>query len=213
MTICMMLGGRHRAPRSRRAAAAREGGWVLPVMRRRALPLSAAPLRPAPRRIAERLFFDKITTGAQDDLQKVTRLAYSLVTTYGMNEKMGNVSYPQTKPGEMAATRPYSEQTAELVDEEVRKLVDGAYARTMALLTDKKELAQRLAQLLLEKEVIMKDDVIAVLGPRPFAELNSYAELTTGEKDAPDLSDTAPPSGGGPVPSPSIASVEQPRRL
>jgi len=168
-------------------------------------------------RIAERLFFNKITTGAQDDLQKVTRLAYSLVTTYGMNDLMGNVSYPPTKPGDFASTRPYSEQTAELVDREVRALVDGAYERTMALLTDKKHLAKKLAELLLEKEVIMKDDVISVLGPRPWAELNSYAELTTGEKDAPppprdNGPDLRPPPDGS-SPSPSVASTELHRPL
>jgi AFG3 family protein len=158
-------------------------------------------VRRRPRRIAERLFFDKITTGAQDDLQKVTRLAYALVTTYGMNDQMGNVSYPPTKPGDMVATRPYSEQTAELVDSEVRKLVQAAYDRTLELLTAKKPLAQKLAALLLEKEVIMKDDVISVLGPRPFEELNSYEELTTGEKDAPAA------HVGGPEPTPAVAAV------
>lgn len=176
-------------------------------MRVRSTP--ALSLAPSRRRIAERLFFDKITTGAQDDLQKVTRLAYSLVTTYGMSEKMGNVSYPPTKPGDFAATRPYSEQTAELVDQEVRKLVDGAYERTMALLTEKKHLAKKLAERLLEKEVIMKDDVISILGPRPWTELNSFAELTTGQKDAPDLPAASPPPGAGPEPSPSVATVER----
>ena len=120
-------------------------------------------------RIAEKIFFDRISTGAQDDLQKVTRLAYSLVTTYGMNDAIGNRSYPPPQDGQLSL-RPYSEATAEMVDAQARAIAQEAYARTYALLSEKKELAGALAQLLLEKEVIHKDDVEGVLGKRPYAE-------------------------------------------
>jgi len=135
-------------------------------------------------RIAERIFFDRITTGAQDDLQKVTRLAYALVTTYGMNDKIGHLSYPSSRSGEITANRPYSEETAEMIDEEVRSLIQQAYDRTMKLLTEKRHLAKALAEKLLEKEVIVKDDVIEVLGPRPFKELRTFDEQISGEASA-----------------------------
>jgi ATP-dependent metalloprotease FtsH len=122
-------------------------------------------------RIAEKIFFDRVSTGAQDDLQKVTRLAYSIVTLYGMNDAIGNRSYPPPQDGQLAHSRPYSEKTAELVDAEVRAIANEAYERTLALLTEKKELMAALAQLLLEKEVIHKEDVEAVLGKRPFQEV------------------------------------------
>merc|ERR1719247_2944890 len=122
-------------------------------------------------RIAEKIFFDRISTGAQDDLQKVTRLAYSIVTLYGMNDAIGNRSYPPAQDGSLQHSRPYSEATAELVDAEVRAIANEAYERTLALLTEKKELAGALAKLLLEKEVIHKEDVEAVLGKRPFQEV------------------------------------------
>jgi len=129
-------------------------------------------------RVAEKLFFGNISTGAQDDQQKVTRIAYSIVTTYGFNPKIGNMSFP---PGEgMQATRPFSEKRAELVDEEVRELVKGAYERTTALLLEKKELARGVAELLLEKEVIQREDVESVLGARPWYEATTYEELIAG---------------------------------
>mmetsp|Transcript_37452 Transcript_37452/g.117819 ORF Transcript_37452/g.117819 Transcript_37452/m.117819 type:complete len:641 (+) Transcript_37452:459-2381(+) len=119
-------------------------------------------------RVAELLFFKDVSTGAQDDLSKVTRLAYSLVTTYGMNDKIGNRSYPPPNDGRMASQRPYSEETAEVVDEEARALANEAYDRTVALLTEHKELVKVLAEKLMEKEVILREDVIAVLGERQW---------------------------------------------
>jgi AFG3 family protein len=89
-------------------------------------------------RISEILFFNKISTGAQDDLRKVTQLAYAQVVHYGMSEKVGNVSFETPQPGEMAFDKPYSEQTAQIIDEEVRNIIDGAFNRTMKLLTEKK---------------------------------------------------------------------------
>lgn len=131
-------------------------------------------------RVAEKLFFGNISTGAQDDQQKVTRLAYSLVTTYGFNERIGHLSFPPSQDGQMSATRPYSERQAEIVDEEVRELVKYAYDRTTALLTEKKELARGLAELLLEKEVIQREEVESVLGARQWHEATTYEELVAG---------------------------------
>uniref|UniRef100_A0A673X8E0 AFG3-like AAA ATPase 1 n=1 Tax=Salmo trutta TaxID=8032 RepID=A0A673X8E0_SALTR len=90
-------------------------------------------------RVAEQVFFEKITTGAQDDLKKVTQSAYAQVVQFGMSEKVGQVSFDLPQQGEMAMDKPYSEATAELIDQEVRDLVDSAYQRTMALIMDKRE--------------------------------------------------------------------------
>lgn len=118
-------------------------------------------------RASEEIFFDKISTGAQNDLQQITRIAYSMVTVYGMNDKVGNVSFydPQS---ENNFTKPYSEETSKLIDEEVRKLIDIAYVRTKELLTEKKMQVEKLAEALLEKEVLFQSDVEALIGKRPY---------------------------------------------
>ena len=90
-------------------------------------------------RISEIIFFNKISTGAQDDLRKVTQLAYAQVVHYGMSEKVGNVSFDMPQPGEMALDKPYSEQTAQMIDEEVRRIIDSAFNRTFKLLSDNKK--------------------------------------------------------------------------
>ncbi|MFY8129101.1 MAG: ATP-dependent zinc metalloprotease FtsH [Chitinophagaceae bacterium] len=120
-------------------------------------------------RAAEEIFFGKISTGAGSDLQQVTRTAYSMVTVYGMSEKVGNVSYydPQTEGG---FTKPYSEETGKLIDEEVRRIVSDAYKATIALLTEHKSDVEKLAQELLSKEVLHKSDVEELIGKRPFEE-------------------------------------------
>merc|ERR1719385_13298 len=131
-------------------------------------------------RAAESIFFDRITTGAQDDLQKATQSAYAQITKYGMNEKVGNVSFQDPQPGEMVFDKPFSEATAQLVDEEAKKLIGGAMERTIALLTKHKEDVERVALRLLEKEVLNRDDMIELLGPRPFAEKSTYEEFVEG---------------------------------
>ncbi|MCU0386514.1 MAG: ATP-dependent zinc metalloprotease FtsH [Flavihumibacter sp.] len=120
-------------------------------------------------RAAEDIFFNKISTGAQNDLQQITRIAYSMVTVYGMNEKVGNVSFydPQN---ENSFTKPYSEETSKLIDEEVRKLIDVAYDRTKKLLTEKKQQVEILAEKLLDKEVLFQSDVEQLIGKRPYEE-------------------------------------------
>ncbi len=118
-------------------------------------------------RASEDIFFGKISTGASNDLQQITKIAYSMITVYGMNDKLGNISYYDPTQ-EQTFTKPYSEKTAEMIDNEVRKLIDEAYLRTKALLTDKKGDVEKLAKALLEKEVLFQSDVEALIGKRPF---------------------------------------------
>ncbi len=118
-------------------------------------------------RAAEDIFFGKISTGASNDLQQITRIAYSMITVYGMNDKVGNVSYYDPAQ-DNTFVKPYSEETGKMIDEEVRQLIDRAYARTRSLLTEKKEDVEKLAQELLKKEVLFKSDVEMLIGKRPF---------------------------------------------
>eukprot|EP01135_Chromosphaera_perkinsii_P004222 Nk52_evm11s272 gene=Nk52_evmTU11s272 len=122
-------------------------------------------------RIAEEITFGRITTGAQDDLQKVTKIAYSQIVTYGMNNAVGRVSYPLYKPTDMTK-KPYGQKLSNMIDFEVRKLVKSAYDKTDELLRSKQAELTNLAEVLLEKEVLKYDDVREILGPRPFNDRN-----------------------------------------
>ena len=118
-------------------------------------------------RAAEEVMIGRISTGAQNDLEKVTQLAYAQVAVYGMSERVGLVSFPQRQ--EALAEKPYSDETARMIDAEVREFVAAAYQRTLALLREKRGLVEAMAQALLEKEVLSLDAVEALLGARPFA--------------------------------------------
>lgn len=118
-------------------------------------------------RVSEEIFFDTITTGAHDDLQKVTKMAYAQVATYGMNSEVGPISYGDPSE-EQRFQKPYSEATGQIIDNEVRRLVNEAYRRTVDLLTEKKKNIEKVAELLLSKEVISRDDMERLLGKRPF---------------------------------------------
>lgn len=120
-------------------------------------------------RASEDIFFNKISTGAQNDLQQITRIAYAMVTVYGMNDKIGNISYYDPQQ-DQTFTKPYSDETAKLIDEEVRKLIDVAYIRTKNLLLEKKVEVEKLAEALLEKEVLFQSDVETLIGRRPYEE-------------------------------------------
>lgn len=129
-------------------------------------------------RAAEELIFGKISTGALSDLERITKLAYSIVSVYGMNDKIGNVSYYDSKQTEYNFTKPYSEATAELIDNEVKILVDKAYVRTKKLLLSKKNELEILAKELLEKEIIFQSDLEGLIGKRPFENQTSYEAFT-----------------------------------
>jgi len=138
-------------------------------------------------RASEEIFFNKISTGAQNDLQQITRIAYAMVTVYGMNDKVGNVSFYDPQQ-ENAFTKPYSEETSKIIDEEVRKLIDEAYERTKSLLREKKPLVERLAEALLEREVLFQSDVEALIGKRPYEEKKALDPEHVGE-----ISEGVPP--------------------
>ncbi|WP_317235770.1 ATP-dependent zinc metalloprotease FtsH [Niabella hibiscisoli] len=141
-------------------------------------------------RAAEQVFFGKISTGALSDLQQVTRTAYAMVSIYGMNERIGNISFydPQS---EGSFQKPYSEETGKLIDQEVKKLSDSAYARSKALIEEKKEEVRIIAEALLEKEVLFKDDLERLIGKRPFEEKKALADVvlptTSGDADVSTL--------------------------
>jgi len=130
-------------------------------------------------RVAEDIVFNKISTGAQNDLERITKLSYAMVTIYGMNDKVGNVSFNDTQ-GEYQFNKPYSEKTSEIIDIEVRNQIDRAYQRTKQLLTDKREGLEKLAEKLLEKEILFQSDLEEILGKRPFDNRTTYDEFVNG---------------------------------
>lgn len=129
-------------------------------------------------RAAEEIIFNKISTGALSDLERITKMAYSIVSVYGMNPKVGNVSFFDSKQSDYNFTKPYSEKTAETIDEEVRKLVDGAYQRVKNLLLKRQEELEAVARELLEKEIIFQYDLERLIGKRPFEEQTTYEAFT-----------------------------------
>ncbi|XP_038207349.1 AFG3-like protein 2 [Zerene cesonia] len=131
-------------------------------------------------RVSEEIFFGRITTGAQDDLKKITQSAYAQIVHYGMNAKVGNVSFEMPQPGEMVIDKPYSEKTAELIDSEVRDLINSAHKRTTDLLVQNKTNIEKVAERLLKQEILSRDDMIELLGPRPFPEKSTYEEFVAG---------------------------------
>jgi cell division protease FtsH len=120
-------------------------------------------------RASEEIFFGKISTGASNDLQQITRMAYAMVTVYGMNSKVGNISFYDPAQENMF-TKPYSEETGKLIDEEVRRLISFCYERTKGLLMERKIEVEKLAKELLTKEVLFQSDVEALIGKRPYEE-------------------------------------------
>jgi cell division protease FtsH len=159
-------------------------------------------------RAAEEIFFGKISTGAQNDLQQVTKLSYAMVTVYGMNDKVGNLSFYDPQQ-ENTFTKPYSDDTGKLIDVEVRALVDSAYKRTLELLTEKKEQVDKLARALLEREVLHQQDVEDLLGKRPYGEKkifdeseevagNTADQTTETQTDPTPVSEVQPPEATDP---------------
>ncbi len=118
-------------------------------------------------RVAEDITFGRISTGAQNDLERITKMAYAMVTIYGMNAKVGNVSFYDAQ-NEYGFTKPYSDKTAEMIDIEVRQLIDGCYVQTKELLLSKKDKLEELSKILLKREILFQHDLEGILGKRPF---------------------------------------------
>ncbi|PUZ65672.1 hypothetical protein GQ55_3G243500 [Panicum hallii var. hallii] len=161
-------------------------------------------------RAAEQVLIGKISTGAQNDLEKVTKMTYAQVAVYGFSEKVGLLSFPQREDG-FEMTKPYSNQTASIIDDEVREWVGKAYKKTVELITEHKEQVAQIAELLLEKEVLHQDDLTRVLGERPFkaAEPTNYDLFKQGFQDDDDKSQA--PAKNAELPdddaSPSLGEV------
>lgn len=139
-------------------------------------------------RAAEEIVFGKISTGALSDLEKVTKQAYAMVSIYGLNEKIGNRSYYDSR-GDQTFTKPYSEETSRIIDEEVGKLIEGAYQRAKDILQTNYDKLSGLAESLLQNEVIFREDVQRILGERPFgkpAELEAKVVVTETDAAAKD---------------------------
>ena len=120
-------------------------------------------------RAAEQLTFKKISSGAQNDLEKITKQAYAMVSIFGMSEKVGNVSfYDSTGQSDYSFTKPYSEKTAEFIDQEVKVIIDEQYLRAIEVLKTNKKGHEKLANLLLEREVIFSEDLEEIFGKRPW---------------------------------------------
>ncbi len=128
-------------------------------------------------RAAEELIFGRISSGAQNDLEKITKQGYAMVSIFGMSEKVGNVSfYDSTGQSDYTFTKPYSEKTAELIDEEVKKLIDEQYERAKKILKENKEGHEKLGNLLLEREVIFSEDLENIFGKRPWDQKKLLAD-------------------------------------
>jgi len=169
-------------------------------------------------RVSEEIFFgaENITTGAQDDLQKITRMAFEACANYGMNDVIGPVSYGGREGTKEGWTKPFSEKTGELLDYEVRKMITSAYDRTRSLLTEHRTDVEKVAKLLLEKEVITREDMISLLGKRPFEgksdDMDKWLDENQGlrERSAPPpLEETpgVPPGDDTPTPAPVAAAT------
>jgi cell division protease FtsH len=163
-------------------------------------------------RAAEEIIFGKISTGALSDLERITKMAYSMVSVYGMNEKMGNVSFFDSKSDGYKMTKPYSEATAEMIDQEVSKLIQSAYTRVLDLLRKHQVELEILAKELLEKEILFQADLERLIGKRPFEKETTY-QAYTNKKDvlpAGEATDAEPVLAEDAVPVETPAESETP---
>lgn len=154
-------------------------------------------------RAAEDLIFGKISTGALSDLERITKLAYGMVTIYGMNDKIGNISFYDSKSGgEYSFNKPYSEATSETIDSEVRKIVANAYQRTKDLLQGNINQLEIVAQELLKKEILFQSDLETLIGKRPFEKQTTY-DAYINNKD-----NQAEPTPTGPIALDNLSNIE-----
>ncbi|KAK5093068.1 AAA ATPase afg3 [Exophiala xenobiotica] len=163
-------------------------------------------------RVSEEIWFDTVTSGASDDFNKVTRMATAMVTEWGMSSKIGYLNY---KDDEQKLHKPFSEETARNIDQEVKRIVDEAYRQCKDLLTEKKAEVQKIAEELLTKEMLVRDDLVRILGPRPFEDPGEFSKYFSGEgqKSAPP----PPPVEGndmpGEMPSPAARKIDDVQQL
>jgi AFG3 family protein len=155
-------------------------------------------------RAAEEIVFGRISTGAQNDLERITKMAYAMVTLYGMNKRIGNLSFNDPQQDYRFA-KPYSEELAKAIDEEVHKIIEDAYIRTKQLLSDKRGQLEAVAQELLSKEIIFKADMERLIGNRPFEEHKMHEDLTA------PLSTMEPASDKSEDTDPAAPEVESPQ--
>ncbi len=159
-------------------------------------------------RVSEELHFDTVTSGASDDFKKVTRMATAMVTQWGMSRKIGYLFFEDDSSQQLH--KPFSEETAKNIDAEVRRIVDEAYKQCRDLLTEKKAEVGIVAEELLSKEMLTRDDMIRLLGPRPFQDKQEFAKYfgSKGDREGPGKGLLEPPSPPAatdvpPAPSPS----------
>jgi cell division protease FtsH len=138
-------------------------------------------------RAAEEVFFGKVSTGALSDLEKVTKQAYAMVSVYGLSEKVGNISfYDSSGQSEYSMTKPYSEKTAELIDQEVKAMIEKSYQRTLEVIRKNKDKVILLGDMLLEKEVLFRDDLESIFGKSEFeAELKEEKKISKKKETTP----------------------------
>jgi cell division protease FtsH len=144
-------------------------------------------------RAAEELVFSKISTGALSDLEKITKQAYAMVSIYGLNKRVGNISFYDSQ-GRDAFTKPYSDETAKIIDEEVSKLVESQYQRALKILTENKAKLELLAEKLLIDEVIFKENLEEIFGKRPWDPAELIEEKENGSKDSASENEQLPSS-------------------
>jgi AFG3 family protein len=158
-------------------------------------------------RAAEEIVFNKISTGALSDLERITKMAYSMVTVYGMNKEIGNMSFYDSKQNDYAFNKPYSEATSERIDKEVKKIIDQAYDRTKSLLEKHREHLELIAKELLEKEILFQSDLERLIGKRPFAAETTYQKYTNGQVDSTNV-EKETEAATVPEPKPTEESVK-----
>ncbi|MDD5695756.1 MAG: ATP-dependent zinc metalloprotease FtsH [Bacteroidales bacterium] len=162
-------------------------------------------------RASEQVNFGKVSTGALNDLERITKQAYNIIVYFGLNDKIGNISYyDSTGQQEYSFQKPYSEKTAELIDLEVKKLVEKAYRRALDLIEKKKDKVEQLANFLLEKEVIFSEDLERIFGKRPFAK---PSQSIASEITSPDSEESALEKQQTPTPGETTVVTESPAKM
>lgn len=136
-------------------------------------------------RASEQINFGRVTSGAADDLRRTTQIIYQMVQVYGMNSRVGQVSFPSDNSGGYPQDKLYSEATAEMMDEEVREIVAEAYQRTLDLMESKKEQVKLVAELLLKQETISHTDISKLIGERPYSAGKEYDQFVAHMKERP----------------------------